>query len=142
MAEQFAFEIHTPYRRFFAGDIETLVIMLSDGEIALYASHSFFIAPVETSILKMKNKDGDWLFACISSGILEVKGHNTILLVEAAEWPAEIDLARAQAAEKAALERINNSESFKIDRMAAHAALKRATTRIKAHALAAGHTGA
>ncbi|MDR2807419.1 MAG: ATP synthase F1 subunit epsilon [Spirochaetaceae bacterium] len=140
MAEVFAFEIHTPYRRFFSGDIETLVVTLSDGESAIYAYHSFFIAPVVTSILKIKNKKGEWLSACISDGILEVKGHNTILLVEAAEWPQEIDLARAQAAEKSALERMSSS-SFKPDFMSACAALKRAQTRIKACNIA-GHAGA
>ena len=137
MAELFAFEIHTSYRRFFSGDIEALIVTLSDGESAVYAYHSFFIAPVINSILKIKNKDGKWLSACISDGILEVKRHNTILLVETAEWPFEIDLSRAQAAQKAAEERINNN-SFKPDLIPDRAALKRAQMRIKAYSLEAG----
>jgi F-type H+-transporting ATPase subunit epsilon len=131
MAELFPFEVHTPYRRFYADEVTAIVVMLTDGECAVYAHHSFFTAPVQTSILKIKDKTGQWLSAFITEGILEVKGHKTVLLVDAAEWPAEIDLDRAFAAKKAAEDAIT-ADSFRFEINIARAALKRAETRIKA----------
>jgi F-type H+-transporting ATPase subunit epsilon len=87
MAKLFPFEVHTPYRRFFADSVEAVVLSLIDGEIGVYADHSAFTAPVNVGILKIKDKDGKWSAAFTTDGILEVKEHKTVLIVDAAEWP-------------------------------------------------------
>ncbi|GHU25378.1 ATP synthase epsilon chain [Spirochaetia bacterium] len=126
----YPFQVHTPHRPFYADKVEVIILTLIDGEIAVYANHSFFIAPVQTGILKIKDKTGTWRTAFISEGMLEVKGHNTILLVDAAEWPEEIDLERSEAAKKSAEARIKDS-SLRFETDLARAALKRAEFRIK-----------
>jgi F-type H+-transporting ATPase subunit epsilon len=126
----FKFELHTPYRRFFADDIEALTLVLPDGEITVYAEHSFFTAPVLAGFVKIKTKDGVWKNAFAAEGILEVKGHNTILMADAAEWPDEIDRERAGESLAAAKEVINSS-TFKFETAAADAAARRAEFRLK-----------
>ncbi|MDR1929109.1 MAG: F0F1 ATP synthase subunit epsilon, partial [Treponema sp.] len=91
----FKFEVHTPYRRFFSGEVEAVSLTLIDGEITVYARHSFFTAPVSPGFLKIKDAKGVWQTAFTADGLLEVKGHNTILMADAAEWPGEIDRERA-----------------------------------------------
>ena len=130
MAALFRLEVHTPYRRFFAEDVEALRLTLMDGEITIYAHHSFFTAPVVTGALRIKNRDGEWKRAFIAEGILEVKSHNTILMVNAAEWPEEIDRERALAAQEKAEETIKSS-IFKFESGNAEAALRRAQARLK-----------
>ncbi|MDR1868302.1 MAG: ATP synthase F1 subunit epsilon [Treponema sp.] len=130
MINRFPFEVHTPYRRFFAQEVEAIIIPLIDGEIGVYANHAFFIAPVQTGTLKIKDKTATWRYAFITEGIIEVKGHNTILLVDAAEWPEEIDIERCNQAKAKAEEQIRSAKiRFEIDE--AQAALKRANARIK-----------
>jgi F-type H+-transporting ATPase subunit epsilon len=130
MAGLFTFEVHTPYRRFFAEQIEGITITLIDGEIGVYANHSLFTAPVRTGILKIKDKDGVWREAFTTEGILEVRHHTVILMVDAAEWPEEIDYERALAAKTKAEETIESGMlKFEVDN--AKANLKRAETRIK-----------
>jgi F-type H+-transporting ATPase subunit epsilon len=130
VANLFTFEVHTPYRRFLSDRVEALVITLSDGEIGVYANHSAFTAPVETGIMNIKDKDGQWRSAFITEGILEVKEHKTVLMVNAAEWPEEIDKDRAREAKDRAEERLKNGMlKFETDKAAS--SLKRARFRLK-----------
>jgi F-type H+-transporting ATPase subunit epsilon len=131
MAALFPFEVHTPYRRFFADQIEALVITLIDGEIGVYANRSAFTAPVVTGIMRIKDRDGIWRGAFTTEGILEVKEHKTVLMVDAAEWPEEIDRDRALAAKQRAEETLKtNMLRFETD--AAVSSLRRANFRLKA----------
>jgi F-type H+-transporting ATPase subunit epsilon len=130
VAALYSFEVHTPYRRFLSEQVEAIVITLIDGEIGVYAHHSPFTAPVNTGILKIKGKDGAWRQAFTTEGILEVKEHKTVLMVDAAEWPDEIDYDRAVAAKKRVEESLETG-MLKFETDNAIATLKRAETRIK-----------
>jgi F-type H+-transporting ATPase subunit epsilon len=131
MANLFPFEVHTPYRRFFADQIETLILTLTDGEIGVYANHSAFTAPVLTCIMRIKNREGRWRSAFTTEGILEVKEHKTVLMVDAAEWPEEIDRPRAEEAKTRAGELLAGG-LLKFEAANAAAALRRAEYRLKA----------
>jgi F-type H+-transporting ATPase subunit epsilon len=129
MAKLFNLEVHTPYRLFYTGKVEAIVVTLIDGEIGVYAEHTFFTAPVVTGILKIKDKEGRWKQAFTTEGILEVSGHKTVLVVDAAEWPEEIDYGRALKAKEQAEGQLETA-TFKFETGNAKAALKRAVTRI------------
>ncbi|MCL2193358.1 MAG: ATP synthase F1 subunit epsilon [Treponema sp.] len=134
MATLFNFEIHTLYRLFFSGKVEFITLTLTDGEIGVYANHSFFTAPVLSCILQIKDDKGFLRSAFITGGILEVKEHKTVLMVDAAEWPEEIDLNRALIAKEKAEKEINKAmHRFEIE--SAKARLRRAEFRLKAHEL-------
>jgi F-type H+-transporting ATPase subunit epsilon len=130
MAVHFPFEVHTPYRRFFSGQVQAITVSLVDGEITVYANHSFFTAPVSTGLLRIKDENGEWKNAFVTDGILEVKNHKTILMVDTAEWPQEIDRERAQAAMKSAIQSLQ-SGMLKFEMDNARAGLRRARMRLK-----------
>jgi F-type H+-transporting ATPase subunit epsilon len=134
MPKLYPFEIHTPYRLFFSDAVEVIVLTLVDGEIGVYADHVAFTAPVCTGILKIKDKKGQWKHAFITEGFLEVKAHKTILLVDTAEWPEEIDYNRAVEAKKRAEEQIK-AANFRFETDIAKGNLKRAEFRIQAYKL-------
>ncbi|GHV24372.1 ATP synthase epsilon chain [Spirochaetia bacterium] len=134
MAKLYSFEVHTPYRLFYSASVEAISLTLVDGEIGVYADHSPFTAPVNMGILRIKDKSGEWKPAFITEGILEVKNHKTVLVVDAAEWPDEIDYDRAVAAKDRAAEALKSAVlRFEVDNAAAN--LKRAETRLKAYGL-------
>jgi len=134
MAALFRFEIHTLYRLFFSGRVESITLTLTDGEMGVCASHSFFTAPVLSCIFRMKDDKGIVRSAFITDGILEVKERKTVLMVDAAEWPEEIDLARALAAKEKAEKEVGKALShFEIEN--AKARLRRAEFRLKAYEL-------
>ncbi|MDR0375266.1 MAG: ATP synthase F1 subunit epsilon [Treponema sp.] len=132
MAALFPFEIHTPYRRFYSDAVECIVVSLVDGEIGVYAGHTFFTAPTQAGIVKIKDKKGVWQSACATEGILEVKGHKSVLLVDAAELPEEIDYDRAVEEKRRAEDAIHNGGGFTFEVDRAKISLARAEARLKA----------
>jgi F-type H+-transporting ATPase subunit epsilon len=133
----FTFEVHTPYRPFFIGRVESIVLTLMDGEVGVYANHSSFTSPVVSCILRIKDDKGVSRSAFITDGILEVKDHKTVLIVDAAEWPEEIDGERARVAKQEAEEAVKTA-SFKFELGRAKAHLRRAEFRLR---LAAERSG-
>jgi F-type H+-transporting ATPase subunit epsilon len=131
MAELFTFEVHTPYRPFYKGKVEAVSVTLQDGEIGILAHHAAITAPVKPCLLRIKDKDGQWKTGFSSEGILEVAGGKTVLMVDAAEWPEEIDHPRALEAKKQAEEVLKNA-SFRFETEAARLKLERADMRLKA----------
>jgi F-type H+-transporting ATPase subunit epsilon len=134
MAELFPFEVHTPYRPFFSGKVEAFILTLADGDIGVYAKHSPFTAPALSCILRIKNDKGVWTAAFITDGILEVKDHKTVLMVDAAESPEEIDRDRALASKQEA-EKSLETAMMKFERDTAKEKLRRAEYRLKAYEL-------
>jgi F-type H+-transporting ATPase subunit epsilon len=130
MAALFPLEVHTPYRLFFSDSVEAIVLTLIDGEAAVYANHAPMTAPVEPCLLKIKDNSGNWKIAFTAEGILEVNQHKTVLISDAAEWPAEIDYERAKAAKEHAEETLGKSE-LRFEKVNAAASLKRANMRLK-----------
>ena len=131
MAALFNFEVHTPYRFFYNGKVQSVTLQLLDGEICVYAKHSAFIAPVVTGILRFKYADGKSRTAFISDGIFQVKEYKYVLMVDTAEWPEEIDYQQAIAEKEKAEETIEEG-TFKFETEAALAALCRAKMRVRA----------
>ncbi|MCL2272791.1 MAG: ATP synthase F1 subunit epsilon [Treponema sp.] len=130
----FNFEVHTPYRLFFFGKAQAVILQLIDGEICVYANHSPFTSLSVSGQLQIKDEEGKWRSAFIAKGILEVKEHKNVLMVDAAEWPEEIDKERAlismQDAEKAL-----KDKNFKFEIDKSKEKLRRANYRLKV----AGH---
>ncbi|MDR2193018.1 MAG: ATP synthase F1 subunit epsilon [Treponema sp.] len=132
MAALFPFEIHTPYRKFYSDMVECIIVQLIDGEIGVYANHTFFTASARADIVKIKDKKGVWKNAVAAEGILEVKGHKSVLLVDAAELPEEIDRDRAMEEKKRAEDVINKGGGLKFEVDKAKISLARAEARLKA----------
>jgi F-type H+-transporting ATPase subunit epsilon len=129
MPDLFTLEVHTPHRLFFSGQVESVSVTLEDGEIGVYINHAPFTSAVCTGILKIKDKTGSWREAFTTEGILEVQAAKTILMVEAAEWPEEINEESALAAKQEAEETLK-TRILKFETANAKAKLKRAQMRL------------
>jgi len=92
MSALFNFEVHTPRRIFYSGKAQAIIIGLDDGEIGIYANHAPFSAHSVTGTLRIKDEGGNWRIAFVCGGILEVKEHKNVLMVESADWPEEINV--------------------------------------------------
>ena len=109
MAETFKLEIVTPYRMFYAGPAEMIVVDSVDGELGIMADHEPIVTPVAIGIAKIKI-DGAWKQAAFSDGFLEMEANKLTVLVGAAEWPEEIDVARAERSLKRAADRLGDTK--------------------------------
>ena len=132
MAAHFDFEVHTPYRLFFSDKVEAIVVTLADGEIGVYANHSPFSSPTLSCVLRIKDSNGEWRSAFVTDGILEVKDSKfkNVLIVDAAQWPEEIDREQALLDKEQAEESLKSSMlKFEVDN--AKAKLRYAEFRLK-----------
>ncbi len=129
MASTFYLEIVTPDRKFFSGEVEMLIVKTPEGEMGVLAGHMPMVVAIAIGPIRIK-MDGEWLEAFLSEGFMQVMQEKTIVLADTAEWPNEIDINRAKAAEERARERLQCQLS-RIEYMRSQAALQRALSRLK-----------
>lgn len=129
MPAKFRLEIVTPDRKFYEDNIESLVIKTPEGEIGILANHIPMVAAIAIGPIKIYH-DGKCLEAAVTSGYLEVTREKTIMLVDAAEWPDEIDEGRAKAALDRAMHRLN-AQVDRVEHTRSQAALNRAVVRLE-----------
>ncbi|MDI3310768.1 MAG: F0F1 ATP synthase subunit epsilon [Thermoanaerobacterium sp.] len=128
MGSKYHLEVLTPYRKFYDGDVEEIIVTTSGGEVGVQKGHIPMTVALGIGTLKIKN-DNEWKEASISNGFMEVKHDNVVILTNAAEWPEEIDIKRAEAAKERAEERLRQKKSQK-EYLLAKAALRRALVRM------------
>ena len=122
--------IITPEKEFYAGEILELVTENDFGRLGFLPEHIAMVTVLKPSTTTFTQKDGKKLKAFTSSGILSIKNNEIRLMCDAAEWPEDIDVKRAEAAKQRAEQRLNeNSSEVSVDR--AQVALMRALMRLK-----------
>ena len=123
----FKVEIITPDRIFYSGDASMVEFNTTEGEIGVYKNHvptTVVLAPGVVTI----HEEGENKKAAVHSGFAEILNEKVTLLAEVAEWPDEIDVERAKAAEARANERISRKDAD-IDLKRAELALRRSLVR-------------
>lgn len=129
MANTFFLEIVTPDRKFFSGEVEMLVLKTPEGEIGILKGHMPMVVAVAIGPIRIQ-KDGDWLEAVLSEGFMKIMQDKTVIMTDTAEWPNEIDINRAKAAQERAKERLQ-SQLSRVEYMRSQAALQRAFSRLQ-----------
>ncbi|MDO4816670.1 MAG: ATP synthase F1 subunit epsilon [Bacillota bacterium] len=106
-------------------------VPLTDGEAGILPSHAAMIAALKEGVVRytVEGKDN---YAAVSGGVLSIADDEVIILARSAELAENIDLARAQSAEKRARERIE-SKSSEWDMKRAEYSLQRAIIREKVY---------
>ena len=97
-----------------------------DGDLGVLPNHIPLLTPLRTGAVMVRNgSDEEDLF--VAGGFLEVTGDKVVVLADSAERGEDIDIARAEAARKAAEHALTENES----NADASAALERALYRLK-----------
>ncbi|NCB53026.1 MAG: F0F1 ATP synthase subunit epsilon [Clostridia bacterium] len=130
MTGKFFLEIVIPDRKFFSDDVEMLIIDTPDGEMGVMRNHMPLVTAVSIGTVRILQKNGEWCEAFISEGFMEVRQNKAIIVADTAEWPDEIDINRAMAAEERARERLQRHLSH-MDYTRTQAALQRSLSRLK-----------
>jgi len=129
MASKFHLEIVTPDKVFYDDEVEMVVARTTEGDLGVLAGHIATVAPLKISKLRIK-KDDSYKEAAIAGGFIKVAKDSTTIIVDAAEWPEDIDAQRAQEAKQRAEKRLA-TETEGIDTLRAEIALKKAINRIE-----------
>ena len=128
MASEFLVEIITPERSFFVAMVESVILPTSDGLMSIWKGHETMVISILPGELQI-NKAKKWLSCSVAPGFVEVRPDETIIFTQAAEWPEEIDIKRAEEAKERATERLRQRLSEK-EYMSNKIALARAMARL------------
>ncbi len=123
----FTVKIITPEREFYNGEVEMIEFNTTEGEIGVYKNHIPLTTVLAPGIVTLHEEGGEKK-AAVHAGFAEILGDEVTLLAEIAEWPEEIDVARAKAAEERAKERLDG-KAADLDFKRAEFALKKSLVR-------------
>ncbi|SHH82272.1 ATP synthase F1 subcomplex epsilon subunit [Caloranaerobacter azorensis DSM 13643] len=126
---QFTLEIVTPDRKFFEDEVEMVIVRGIEGDIGILKNHTPMVTPLSIGKIRIK-KDGEIKEAAIAGGYIEITKNKTTVITDAAEWPEEIDVRRAEEAKKRAEQRLKSGKG-EIDVVRAQIALKKALNRLE-----------
>lgn len=121
-------DIVTPSHRVTAGAYDFVVATALDGEVGILPGHHPMMVALGIGPVRLHRGDAVERIA-VENGFLEVADDRVIVLAESAERPAEIDVERARAAERRALERLAHPAGVDVER--ARRALERARLRLR-----------
>lgn len=126
-------DIVTPDGKVFSGEVHMVSARATSGELGILPKHMPLIAPLEISIVRLKNY-GDIQYVAVSGGFIEVRPDNVTILAEAAELKENIDVARAERAKEEAANRLTQLVEDTKEHDEAKLDLKRAENRLDAAA--------
>lgn len=122
-------QIVTPNRILCDEDVEMVIFRASTGDMGILPNHQPVVATLSYGVLRFKQNQKERV-ATVMSGFVEVQPDKVTILTDAAEWPEEIDLERAEQAKKRAMERLESHRSD-VNIMRAEVALQKALLRIE-----------
>ena len=130
MAESsFELKIITPDRVFYEGTVDMLEMNTTEGEIGVLPGHIPMTVIIKPGVAKIYETNGETKEAAMHAGFVEILPDKVTVLAEIAEWPGEIDIARAEAARARAEARLQEKDPS-MDMQRAEIALLRAMARI------------
>lgn len=123
-------KITTHEKTVFEGDVDEIYSKGTQGEFGILPGHIPFMTALDIGVTKVVVNGASEFFTTLG-GIFQLKDNEALILAQAAEKAEEIDIERAEAAKRRALERLENEEDT-MDVPRAEIALARAIARIKA----------
>ena len=129
-AKTMMLEVVTPYHHFFEGKVDYVVLSALDGELGILPGHAPVVVALTPGITHIVI-NGNKRFAVMMEGYAEIGPYMTVVVCNAAEWPEDIDVTRAQSAYVRALLRYRDDTLNSRERIFARHSMRRAKMRLK-----------
>ena len=123
-------EVVTPYAMFYKGQVEMAVFTAKDGEIGIMPGHTPLMAALVSGPVRLQI-DRLWQVISATNGYAEAGPDRCIIVVNAAEYPQDIDIDRAWRALARAQKKLKDPGVPEQEKAHARHAIERAENRIK-----------
>ncbi|MDZ5253136.1 F0F1 ATP synthase subunit epsilon [Clostridium sp. LIBA-8841] len=127
---KFNLTITTPERVLISGEVTRVLCKNALGEFEILAGHQPYITATTPTVTRVDDENGESKYLFTSTGLMKVQDNEVTFCVNSAEWPEEIDQARAMEAKQRAEERLKKIAD-ETDVKRAKLALARAMSRLK-----------
>ncbi len=120
----------------FSGQVKSIVVTGSQGELGIHPGHSALITPIKPGQVVANFEEGEPVVFFIAGGILEVQPGNVTILSDTARRAEDLDEAAALAVQEQAEKRLKDSQaeleySTALTELAKAAAQLRAIARLR-----------
>lgn len=130
MAKLFKFEVITPIRSFFSGDVESIIFETENGQMGVMADHiPMLVANKDCTLKIVEGKNTKYAF--ITEGFMEITAEKVTAIVDAAEWCEEIDIEKNINKLKNTEEELSNPKNDLNMKAELQASIQRSNARIK-----------
>lgn len=127
----FYLKVISANRIFYSGQCKSIILPQYDGQKEILAHHEDMAIAIDAGEMRFIPADSDeWQYAVVGMGLVQIANNRVTLLVETAERPEEIDIARAKEAKERAEEHMRQKQSMK-EYYHSQAAMSRAMSRLK-----------
>jgi F-type H+-transporting ATPase subunit epsilon len=123
-------DIVTPERLAYSGEVDSVQLPGSEGELGVLPHHAPLIATLGAGELRIRKGATEETFA-VFGGFLQVLPDRVVVMAESADLASEIDLERAQEARREAERAIESGVHEGADLAAARATLQQALLRVR-----------
>ena len=128
----FHVKLVTPERTLLEAEVMEVTLPIADGEVTILSEHVPYIGAVKAGEALLKTKEEKTEVVAISGGFVEFDNNILTILADTAEYAADIDIARAEAAKKRAEDLRNQAVDMSEEEYARLAAMiEKEFTRIK-----------
>ena len=132
--DTFGLKIISSDRVFYEGRCRKMIVPVPDGGgMEILPHHEDMVIAVVIGEAMLQFEEGELVNLAVGAGFLEIVNNRVTLLVETAERPEEIDVARAREAKERAEEQLRQKQSIH-EYYHSRASLARAMARLKATA--------
>ncbi|MFB9274608.1 F0F1 ATP synthase subunit epsilon [Cohnella cellulosilytica] len=122
-------EIVTPEHKVYEKDVNMVVVKGISGELGILPDHIPLVTPLKVAPVKVKIGNTHESIA-VHGGFMEVRKDKVVILADAAELGADIDVSRARLAKERAERRLAQRQA-EISAIRAELALQRAIARLE-----------
>ncbi len=122
-------EIVTPEHKVYEKDVNMVVVKGVAGELGILPDHIPLVTPLKVAPVKVKIGNTHENIA-VHGGFMEVRKDKVVILADAAELGADIDISRARLAKERAERRLAQKQA-EISAIRAELALQRAIARLE-----------
>lgn len=124
-------EVVTAERIVFQDDVDMVIAPGVEGQLGILPHHAPLMTALTYGELILHRAGQEDEFVAIGGGFMEVGPEHVIILADSAERAEEIDLARAEEAQRRAEETMAQKRREDADFVRAEAALRRSMARLK-----------
>lgn len=125
-------KVITPEKIVYEDEVDSVTAMTESGEITILPEHIPLVTNLKAGEMRLK-KDGEELYLAASTGFLEVRpGNQVVILADTAERMEELELEKIEAARDAAKKLLEEKRhADNVGFAAAAAAMERELARYK-----------
>ena len=130
--KQILFKVVTQERVVYESLIDRVTVTTQSGEITVLPRHTSLVSLLKSGELRLK-KEGSEVMLAVAGGVLEVRPNSeVVILADRAEKAEDIDVERAEAAQKRAHELLEKKEQVSaVEYATLQAVLEKELARVK-----------